>query len=70
MKYIEMSEHEVPMVELTERNLRALLDKLDDPNSKRTIIDGEHKIAVKAVPDEAHYGDRAPGLMLTKGVLT
>lgn len=55
------------MVELTRRNLLALLEKLDDPDSARTIIDGEGRIAVHAVEDIEHYKDRAPGLMYTKG---
>lgn len=48
-------------VELTRRNLQALLDKLDDPLSNRTLIDGESRIAVKAVEDDEHYSKRAPG---------
>lgn len=48
-------------VELTRRNLQALLDKLDDPLSARAITkDG---VLVKAVEDEAHYADREPGVV-------
>lgn len=62
MKYIEDSAYgDFPTVELTRRNLQALLDKLDDPISNRTLIDADRRIAVRAVPDEEHYADRAPG---------
>lgn len=67
MKYIPASEHGVPVVELTERNLRTLLEKLTDPDSRRTIIDGSHHIAVRAVPDEEHYCQRPPGVTYTNG---
>lgn len=40
-----------------------LLAKLDDPLSYRTLIDDEHKIAVRAVEDDAHYKTRAPGVV-------
>lgn len=66
MKYIEQA-NGFPVVELTERNLRGLLEKLEDPNSARTLIDPDHRIAVRAVRDEEHYADRAPGPMLTNG---
>jgi hypothetical protein len=58
----------LPVLELTERNLWALLEKLTDPNSARTLIDPEHNIAVRAVPNEEHYEDRAPGENFTNGV--
>jgi len=62
MKHIEEpGDFGVPTVELTRRNLEALLAKLDDPLSERTLINGSGTIAVKAVPDEEHYSDRAPG---------
>lgn len=57
----------IPMVELTERNLRTLLDKLTDPDSARTLVDGEYRVAVRAVPDEAHYANRPPGAVWTHG---
>lgn len=62
MKYTsEPNAFGVPTVELTRRNLTALLDKLDDPLSNRMLInDG---IAVAAVEDEEHYADRAPGVV-------
>ena len=62
MKYIDRDHTGyLPMVELTRRNLQALLDKLDDPLSERTLIDPTYRIAVKAVEDSEHYSDRAPG---------
>jgi hypothetical protein len=48
-------------LELTRRNLQALLDKLDDPASVKTLIDKDNRIAVIAVDDDAHYSDRQPG---------
>lgn len=64
MKFIEGY---IPTVELTERNLLTLLDKLGDPGSERTLLDGERKIFVKAVPDSEHYKTREPGPMFTNG---
>lgn len=49
------------VLELTRRNLETLLAKLDDPNSKRTLIDPSNHIAVVAVENDEHYSDRAPG---------
>lgn len=66
MKYIG-DDIGFPTVELTRRNLEMLLLKLDDPDSARTIIDGEYKIAVRAVENEEHYGKRPPGTMYTNG---
>lgn len=66
MRYIQ-EEPGIPILELTERNLRTLLEKLTDPDSARTLVDPEHQIAVKAVPDEEHYADRAPGITYTNG---
>lgn len=48
-------------IELTRRNLTTLLDKLDQPDSARTLIDPDRKIEVVAVPDVAHYLMRPPG---------
>lgn len=48
-------------IELTRRNLEALLAKLDDPASARTLLDGETGFAVTAVENEEHYSDRPPG---------
>jgi len=61
MKYIEARNGDPPVVELTRRNLVSLLAKLDDPLSYRTLVDGEHKIAVRAVEDDEHYDERPPG---------
>lgn len=58
MKYIGGP---LPVVELTRRNLEALLAKLDDPASVRMLISGDDKIAVRAVENEEHYSDRRPG---------
>lgn len=60
MKYVEGATP-IPVLELTRRNLTALLDKLDDPASARTLIDPDRKLAVRAVEDVEHYADRAPG---------
>ena len=66
MEFIKNGEGSYTL-ELTERNLRVLLAKLKDPHSQRTIgklgSDYKSHIFVKAVPDEAHYADRAPGEM-------
>lgn len=62
MKYIEI-EGDYPIVELTRRNLTALLAKLDDPLSSRVLIDSEDLIAVRAVEDKEHYANRPPGKM-------
>lgn len=52
-------------LELTERNLRTLLLKLEREDSARTleIWDGAGRVLfrVKAVPDSEHYADREPG---------
>lgn len=68
MKFIE-SGGDLPMhiIELTERNLLTLLEKLTDPNSARTLMDPDLKIMVKAVPDAEHYSNRAPGEVFTNG---
>lgn len=70
MKFTQMDG--IPVLELTRRNLQALLDKLDDPKSQRMLIDPDHTIAVRAVEetivvraveDAEHYKDRAPGVV-------
>jgi hypothetical protein len=48
-------------LELTRRNLTTLLAKLDDPLSARSLMDGEGRVVVTAVEDDAHYSNRAPG---------
>jgi hypothetical protein len=54
-----------PVLELSRRNLQALLDKLDDPLSSRTLITpgvpGEPFMLVMSVEDDQHYANRAPG---------
>lgn len=54
---------EVPIVELTRRNLEVLLAKLDDPASARTLIDPDDLIAIRAVENDEHYKaeNRVPG---------
>lgn len=73
MRFIHDSD---PMtLELTRRNLAALLAKLDDPASARTLMSpglpGEPVILVTAVEDAVHYGDRQAGdvVMPTAGVV-
>jgi hypothetical protein len=66
MKYIKsegrLSEgRDLPILELTRRNLLALLAKLEDPTSAQTLIDPDRNIAVRAVADDAHYTDREAG---------
>lgn len=63
MKYIPHGEIGLPTVELTRRNLNALLAKLDGnpPDSECTLVDPTDKIAVKAVEDSVHYANRRPG---------
>jgi hypothetical protein len=50
-------------VELTRRNLEALLAKLDGnpPNSRCTLIDETDTMFVKAVENAEHYTARLPG---------
>lgn len=54
-------------ITLSERNLRALLVKLDDPESLRTIYldDDEGRVFISAQKDADHYAalGRSPGLM-------
>lgn len=57
----------IVVVELTERNLRTLLHKFDDPNSQRTLLSPDRTVMVKAVPDSEHYTDRPPGMVYTNG---
>lgn len=61
MKFIEGDGGKLPVLELTRRNLTALLDKLDDPASRRTLTDPDNNIRVTAVEDAEHYSDRPPG---------
>jgi hypothetical protein len=57
---------QVVRVELTERNLRTLLFKLEREDSLRTLEiiaqgDPPYIVQVVAVDNEAHYSDRDPG---------
>lgn len=61
MKFTAGNDDRPHVLELTRRNLTTLLAKLDDPLSARTLIDGAHEIAVRAVEDAEHYADREPG---------
>lgn len=75
MKFIEGNPDGPHILELTERNLQTLLDKLSDPASQRTLIDpdgqiyvksveGEHHpLVIKPVQDAEHYSDRTPGIV-------
>lgn len=59
MKVIRDHNGNVYEVELTRRNLQALLDKLDDPLSACALEkDG---VIVHSVEDAEHYADCAPG---------
>lgn len=45
------------VIELTRRNLQALLAKLDDPLSARALVDPDEKILVRAVESASDRGD-------------
>lgn len=68
MKYID--DVEIPIVELSRRNLTLLLAKLDDPLSAATLLAPGNGIYVRAVEDDEHYSEREPGEMFmpTSGV--
>lgn len=64
MKYIHDSNP--PVVELSRRNLHALLNKLSAPQSMKMLgspvsYAGQPEILVKAVENAEHYSDRPPG---------
>lgn len=63
MKFIDGNSQGLHSLELTRRNLQALLDKLDDPDSARTLVDPDWEIRVTAVEDAEHYSDREPGVV-------
>ena len=68
MKFVEAdTEGHMHVLELSERNLRTLLEKLTDPDSSRTLLDPDRKNMIKAVADEEHYATRLPGLTYTNG---
>lgn len=65
------AEADFAVVELTRRNLTALLAKLDfnrNPGGRRSseceIMSGDGRAIIRAVEDEVHYSDRLPGEML------
>jgi hypothetical protein len=53
---------------LSKRNLLALLSKVDDPTSRKTLLAGQggvngvgdETLIVKCEPDEVHYAQRPP----------
>lgn len=67
MKYVAPKEGNYARLELTRRNLEALLAKLDDPASARTLMkqedhgEGNEWVEVVAVEDDTHYKVRAAG---------
>lgn len=50
-------------VVLSRRNLQALLAKIDQPGSLRTLVGGSEAqgIVVRAEDDDVHYAHRLPG---------
>lgn len=56
----------LPTLELTRRNLTALLAKLDGhpSGSTCTLVDPDNQVAVRAVEDVEHYSNRPPGPMV------
>lgn len=66
MEFTQTSEN-VWTLEMSRRNLQALLDKLDDPLSARILTklgaDFKTTIVVKAVEDDEHYAGRLPGVV-------
>ena len=63
MKFVEGIDNNFHTLELSRRNLIALLSKLDDSNSVRTLISPGARIVVRAVEDAEHYSDRTPGMV-------
>lgn len=63
MKFISATDSKwgIPTIELTRRNIKILLQKLDDPKSTATIENDGY--AVTAVEDSEHYSDRQAGEM-------
>ena len=54
-------------VTLSRRNLRALLVKLGDPDSKKTIsrdVEPGMRLYVRAESDDEHYAERVPGQLV------
>ena len=66
MKYIEQGR----IVELTARNVTALLAKLDDPFSARTLVSPDGQMMVRSVADEsARGGENATESVGSEGVV-
>lgn len=64
MKYIAQDPiMGMPVVELTRRNLNALLEMLDETPGQATVTKPSARITVRAVEDDAHYAERRPGLL-------
>lgn len=71
MKVIRAGQ-QVVGVELTRRNLRALLNKLDfnqglppeDPRRRSDVMIAQDAVFIKGVEDDDHYGDREAGEMV------
>lgn len=67
MRYIAGRDGVPAKIELSRRNLEALLSKLDDPSSARTLMkqeneeDGDEWIVISAVENNSHYSDRDAG---------
>lgn len=71
---VEFAEGRVVRLEMTRRNLKTLLTKLDWNAQLRpelsslasacTLISPGGDVVVKAVEDDEHYRDRAPGPVL------
>ena len=58
------------VIELTRRNLQALLAKLDDPLSARALVDPDEKILVRAVESASVRGDSiARAALAAEGVI-
>lgn len=58
------------VIELTRRNLRTLLVKLDDPWSARALVDPDGKIIVRAVESSDDRGDAvAQSALAAEGVV-
>ncbi len=62
MRVDTASEHNIAIT-LSKRNLLALLGKVDDPHSHKTIVifNNNCALTVVAEPDDLHYRDRRRG---------
>lgn len=60
---IETGDDGVVVLTLSRRNLRALLSKLDWPESARTLVSPDRDFIVRAEEDDVHYAGRTPGPM-------